>query len=479
MFGGRKKKTVFDSDVYSDREVDIKDKNEESKEIAGYLNLIRKRHDKVKEQNLKKKAVLEKLKKEYQKFNELAHNSQDNESYLVNKIDEVKKSLESVAKSYKNEIKDLKSYLYILDRMKKDKIAMEIKANSIQLSLKSTKYVLQSEDKKSQQIREVQFQSKMILKDIHRTFSQKRRKKNEYVSNLERELKSREDVALRRQGRQKRQMEIVEAAANDDKDSPEVKLREALLLFKVWFSFLNKKFTAENQKAIDVERAFSKIKSATGLTDVNDIVEKFLTREQNYLLLINAVTEAEKKLALLREENESAKEILYSLQFEDSKIKPETNALKLENRKKLAQSQKVYINIKEKLKNSSKIYDQLINWTEKILIVLKVPNEAEASLEQRSETSGRLLHAFKIIFNKLEDLTMPIKSQTEFTQTAMDSYYQKKTSDIIAEMSTDEAISKLVRVRIASIHSNDDDDDSSPDIKDTKAKNWEKNNNLR
>ena len=156
---------------------------------------------------------------------------------------------------------------------------------------------------------------------MRKTFSQSRRKKSKYINNLERELKSKEDIAERRDDRQKRQLEIAEAAANDDKDSHEVKLREKLLLYSLWFTFLNKKFVSEMHKAVDIEKAFSKIKSATGLSDVFEIVEKFLTREQNYFILINAVNEAEKKLNFLRNENINAKEMLNNLHFDNPKIK--------------------------------------------------------------------------------------------------------------------------------------------------------------
>ena len=357
----QKKNLSMYSDGFSDKEIDIKDKDEEAKEIAGYLSMIRKRHDKIKEENLKKKAILERLKKGYEKSTEMAKTSEETNESIEVRIEKVKDLLENTRKQHKEEMKDYKSYIHILDRMKEDKISMELQANSIQISLKSTKHVLGSETRKSQRIREAHYHSKMILQNLKKTFSQRRRKKDEYLNNLERELKFREDVAERREDRQKRQIEIAEAAANDDKDSPEVKLREALLLFKLWYNFLNKKLSCEMQNAVDVEKAFSKIKAATGLMDVNEIVEKFLTREQNYLVLINAVNEAESKLKFLRVENNSAKEMLNALQFEESRGRPESPQKAVEIEKKLSRGHKNYFDIKEKLKNSIKTYDQILN----------------------------------------------------------------------------------------------------------------------
>ena len=456
---GRKKYSRKVSEDISDKEVDIQDKSEETREIAAYLSLIRKRHDKIKQENLKKKIQLEKLKKEYEKSLELAEKSEKNNISIEEQIENVKNSLEITRKEFKNQTKDYKSYEHVLDRMKKDKIAMELKANYIHISLKSTQQVLNSEITRFQKIREAQYHSKIIWQDMRKTFSQSRRKKSKYINNLERELKSKEDIAERRDDRQKRQLEIAEAAANDDKDSHEVKLREKLLLYSLWFTFLNKKFVSEMHKAVDIEKAFSKIKSATGLSDVFEIVEKFLTREQNYFILINAVNEAEKKLNFLRNENINAKEMLNNLHFDNPKIKNDgTWKGKIDaSSKKMVLGYKRYENIKEKLRSSTRAYDQLLNWTEKILLVLNVSKVVQEN--NSKDIKRNLLEIFNGIYFALEKIAENIQYQSD-TKSALKAYNQMKTSEIVEKMSTQDALAKIVRVRIESMSDNDEDNES-------------------
>jgi len=50
-----------------------------------------------------------------------------------------------------------------------------------------------------------------------------------------------------------------------------------------------------------LEDAFQKIRTSTGNGDVQEMVHKFLTREQTYAQLLSAVSENEKKLDKLRE----------------------------------------------------------------------------------------------------------------------------------------------------------------------------------
>ena len=71
-----------------------------------------------------------------------------------------------------------------------------------------------------------------------------------------------------------------------------------------------------------VEEAFQKIRTATGLSDVNEIVHRFLTREQTYSQLLMAVSENERKIDNLRVDHETHATKLHELQMEDDE---ETN----------------------------------------------------------------------------------------------------------------------------------------------------------
>ena len=65
---------------------------------------------------------------------------------------------------------------------------------------------------------------------------------------------------------------------------------------KLWSAFLKKKMESEMKKYQHVEDAFQKIRTSTGNSDVQEMVTKFLTREQTYAQLLTAVNENEKHL---------------------------------------------------------------------------------------------------------------------------------------------------------------------------------------
>ena len=68
--------------------------------------------------------------------------------------------------------------------------------------------------------------------------------------------------------RVKRQSEIAEAAADENKDQNEIKYRENFMVQKLWCAFLKRKMDNEMKKYHDVELSFQKIRTSTGNSDV-------------------------------------------------------------------------------------------------------------------------------------------------------------------------------------------------------------------
>src|SRR5574343_333086 len=147
--------------------------------------------------------------------------------------------------------------------MKEEKIALEIKSNSLQSSLKESKTFLETETDKFRKIRESQYSSKQVMKEIKTALAIDKKKKQDRIFQLEKTIKE----------RQKRQFDISEAAANDDKDSHEAKTREVFLLNRLWIKFIQRKLKNEVNKGNAIEQAFKKIKTTTGISEVSDIVE--------------------------------------------------------------------------------------------------------------------------------------------------------------------------------------------------------------
>lgn len=148
--------------------------------------------------------------------------------------------------------------------------------------------------------------------------------------------------------RVERQKEIAVNAANENRDTNETKMQENFLAQKLWSSFLKTKMEREMNSKYETETAFQKIKAETHISDVQEIVQKFLTREITYSQLLSAVSENEEKIDQLRRDNETHREKLLELQMDSAEdsgkkknsLNPELNSLDARKRDLTKQAEK-------------------------------------------------------------------------------------------------------------------------------------------
>ena len=118
-------------------------------------------------------------------------------------------------------------------------------------------------------------------------------------------LKDKEESIQKRMERIKKNQEIAEQAANDSKDQSEIKDRQNLYIQKLWNAFMRKKMDKEMKNSQQIDAAFRDIKTATGVTDVGEMVKKFLSRETTYSSLLMNVSDSERKTEQLKKDNET------------------------------------------------------------------------------------------------------------------------------------------------------------------------------
>ena len=95
-------------------------------------------------------------------------------------------------------------------------------------------------------------------------------------------------------------------------------MNENFLAQKFWSAFLKTKMEKEMNRTEEIEAAFQAIKAQTGFSDVQQIVQRFFTRETTYSQLLHSVSDFEDKLDRLRHENEQVTEKLNELTMQDN-----------------------------------------------------------------------------------------------------------------------------------------------------------------
>ena len=89
---------------------------------------------------------------------------------------------------------------------------------------------------------------------------------------------------------------------------------------------MKKKMDNEMRNSAPIDEAFKAINTATGVKDVQDLVKRFLTREQTYGQLLTNVSESDRKIDNLKKENDYLRERLHDLKIESQADENDNNA---------------------------------------------------------------------------------------------------------------------------------------------------------
>merc|ERR1719183_3005561 len=120
-------------------------------------------------------------------------------------------------------------------------------------------------------------------------------------------LQTKRNAIKRRADFERWRHEVALEAANEAFHASAGRLRKIYAVEKLAGNCLQKIIFEQVERSQAMEDGFQKIREVTGLTDVMDIVHKFLNRDVEHEQLKTAVKEAESKLESLREEYEHFK----------------------------------------------------------------------------------------------------------------------------------------------------------------------------
>jgi len=289
---------------------------DEIREVSVELSQIKKQHDDVKKLAIAKQEELEKVKKEIESLGVQEQTAEGPVFQVKSRLEQLEEALDTTKLKIDEENLAKFSYSYMLERMKKDFIATKIQSSEYETSLKSKNQIHDLESQKSQRTKEERLQSKSTFDSLMKNIELEQKERKKRIEELQDCIKNKEESVQRRIERQKRNQDIAEAAANENKDSSELKMRESLYIQRLWNAFMRKKMEKEMKESSNIDEAFKSIKTATGVTDVQEMVRKFLTREQTYSQLLMNVSESERHIDKLKKDNEELRGRLHELKID-------------------------------------------------------------------------------------------------------------------------------------------------------------------
>lgn len=150
-------------------------------------------------------------------------------------------------------------------------------------------------------------------------------------------------------------------------------MREDLYCQKLWNTYMRKRMEKEMRNSAQIDEAFKNIKTATQVTDVQEMVSKFMTRETTYSQLLKTVSESESKIDHLKKSNEELRAQLHELTLDSSnnqdksaqpQVDNDSDIIQLNN--ELQSCLKEHARLQDRFKGINIVNDQICNWAKRI-----------------------------------------------------------------------------------------------------------------
>lgn len=420
-------------------------KDEERNEVGQQLTVLKKRHDLSKNLLGKREEELQSLEHEYGQLAAVESTAESRQKRLMEQIqekeEEIKRTKELQAKA-----KD-ERYIYehVLERMKKTKVHLDMKSHQFDDELKNRQFVVKEQLQRMRKSQGNSFIARQAVEVARHLFSKEEKQEEDQTLELERNMRNRKEMASRREDRVVRQAEIAEQAANAQQDPEETRLRQGYLLHKFWWHALQRKLEKDKAQSIEIEEAFQSIKIATGLSDVQEIVEKFLTKEQTYSRLMQAVTETEQRVEQLKQDIEDEQQDIRHFEVSEHKLNEAADAKEIDQQ--ILQELKEVQSAQEKLQKHVVVYDHIAEWVRKVYSQLyRIQHKDQPTLIHPTDSSENyLLTMFQRLTTLIDELLEPIRTSRDEVVRKVDDQETKKIDELIQQ--SPEALKKMVRVR--------------------------------
>lgn len=416
-----------------------KQDEEEMKEVSGSLAELKKKHDIVKKRVLEKEADLEQIRKEILQLEYQENTAETGVYEITTKREQIDNALKMTNKRIAEENMNSRVYGHMVERIKKDLLAMELQKKNLEKSLRSKQTMYEGELKeKLRKAKEQQLQSKNIFDNLVKNLYDERNEKKKRIEQLVKSINNKHDNVKRRADRIQRQNELAEAAANENKDADEKQMRKEFMFNKLWNAFIRKKMEKEMKDSAHIDEAFKAIKTATGVTDINELVSKFLNREQTYSELLVAVADSESRIDKLRRENELLRTRLNELKIGTDETEGgshESEEIMLLKRE-LDEVLREDAIKKDKYYNVEIVQDLIDNWARKIII--KIDDDVNEDKAQEMDIVEIFKRLSGIVVSNLEEYEND------------DEEDMGPSSNMMNDFLTDEFIQRNIRVRPSS-----------------------------
>eukprot|EP01060_Flectonema_neradi_P040884 TRINITY_DN9480_c0_g1_i1.p1 TRINITY_DN9480_c0_g1~~TRINITY_DN9480_c0_g1_i1.p1 ORF type:complete len:525 (+),score=142.56 TRINITY_DN9480_c0_g1_i1:93-1667(+) len=264
---------------------------------------LRKTLDEYKHQNDVRQQQTDSLREQLRNIELVKPDVLDMDPGLSRKIRMLENRLDKSMIKYNEAQAIRKTYEQIVKRLKEERIGFDNQLAAIERTLKAKDHDYQELLSMSHDAIHANAISKAELAQFRAAYEEERRQKDIELSERKQAVQKRIDQTQRLERKEKhtKQREAEAAAPKQEEERPKKETLEPA--------------PEEQEKLRQYEEAFAKIKEATGVADVQEVIQKFITQEDTHRNLLEMKETTQTKIDALNNEKANLKAKLEELKY--------------------------------------------------------------------------------------------------------------------------------------------------------------------
>ncbi|CAE7456428.1 Lipase [Symbiodinium natans] len=368
-------------------------------DVQNVLSKIRRQFDEVRCEADRKEAELLTLRQEIRFWESEAKPPEDQDHYngfvrkaVVEKLGEASTELEQA-------IETQRVYQHMVERLLREQRILQQKVLLMENYLDRKSREVEAKQHFSRRINEDKVEKIVKLEMLEQDVHLERTVCTTAISDLSAAIERRRHDVNQGEDFENWRYDIALEAATEAFEATAGRYRKIYAIEKLTGNCLQRLTFDQAEQSQATEDGFQRIREVTGLTDVMDIVHKFLNRDVEHEQLRNTVREAEARLHQLREEEASRPR-------EDALVdaKPETRGLGVEVtefEQMLEDIRHDQSDVQEQLKQSTLLVDSLKRWAHQLTKSLAPIQEMKA-VQSESDLPRFFHHLVQVVHEFLD-----------------------------------------------------------------------------
>ena len=282
------------------------DNESELNKLDEQITSLRRKHDELAHANMEKRRELEKLTDRLQDLSKEAKMPSAEDNQTMKEIRALEARLQKAVAKYEDAYEVRRTYEQIVKRLKEERIgfANQLEARELTLRAKETDYeelLLMSHD--ANQSKEM---AKQELSKFEGLVSEERKLREKELQERRTLVAKKQEINAELERREKARRDAMAVPSADDARKGGGGGTHAITEADI---------EEEQEKIASYEAAFREIKEATGVADVNEVIQKFITQEETHKNLLAMTKESQSKIEALTEQKHAVQERVQRLKY--------------------------------------------------------------------------------------------------------------------------------------------------------------------